>query len=403
MKKTSILPILLTACVMLTTSCLGDTEEVNLSGYDDAAIIAFSLGTLNQYTYTKDDDGEETLSKTTYNGANYKFYIDQDKGEIYNPDSLPYGTDAAHVICIATSKNSGYITMRAIDSEDMVSYSSSDSIDFTSPRIFYVTSLNSERQRQYTVKVNVHQQESDKFYWNQRTTNAELSTMTDLRALVCGTKLFVFGAQQGEGANSKQRIRENMAFIQQTMQQNRELINKLRNQLRQSSVKGDQLRRTLESLTQQMEEKDAQLKALQAELQAKNIQIQELTEQVTDLSENVSNLKEETTEKSQTISQQDKQLHTAWFVFGTKKELKEQRIIEDGEVLRSNFNQEYFTKIDIRVDKEIKLYSRSAKLLTDHPASSYKLEQDANKQYVLRIENPSKFWSTSKYLVILVK
>ena len=210
-------------------------------------------------------------------------------------------------------------------------------------------------------------------------------------------------ARQGEGATAKERIRENMVFIQQTMQQNRELISKLRNQLRQSSVKGDQLRRTLESLTQQMEEKDAQLKALQAELQAKNIQIQELTEQVTDLSENVSNLKEETTEKSQTISQQDKQLHTAWFVFGTKKELREQRIIEDGEVLRSNFNQEYFTKIDIRVDKEIKLYSRSAKLLTDHPASSYKLEQDANKQYVLRIENPSKFWSTSKYLVILVK
>lgn len=210
-------------------------------------------------------------------------------------------------------------------------------------------------------------------------------------------------ARQGEGASAKERIQENMTFIQQTMQQNRELINKLRNQLRQSSVKGDQLRRTLETLTQQMEEKDAQLKALQAELQAKNIQIEELSEQVSDLSSHVSNLKEESSEKSQTISQQDKQLNTAWFVFGTKKELKEQHIVEDGEVLRSNFNQDYFTKIDIRVDKEIKLYSRSAKLLTDHPASSYKLEQDANKQYVLRIENPSKFWSTSKYLVIMVK
>ena len=210
-------------------------------------------------------------------------------------------------------------------------------------------------------------------------------------------------ARQGEGASAKERIQENMQFIQQTMQQNRELINKLRNQLRTSSVKGDQLRRTLETLTQQMEEKDAQLKALQAELQAKNIQIEELTEQVSDLSTNVSNLKEESSEKSETISQQDKQLNSAWFVFGTKKELKEQHIIEDGEVLRSNFNQDYFTKIDIRVDKEIKLYSRSAKLLTSHPAGSYKLETDANKQYVLRIENPSKFWSTSKYLVILVK
>ena len=210
-------------------------------------------------------------------------------------------------------------------------------------------------------------------------------------------------ARQGEGASAKERIKENMQFIQQTMQQNRELINKLRNQLRQSSVTSDQLRRTLESLAEQMDEKDAQLRALQAELVAKNIQIDELTEQVSDLSSNVSNLKEESSEKSQTISVQDKQLNSAWFVFGTKKELKEQRIIEDGEVLRSNFNQDYFTKIDIRLDKEIKLYSRSAKLLTAHPAGSYKLEQDANKQYVLRIENPSKFWSTSRYLVILVK
>jgi P pilus assembly chaperone PapD len=55
------------------------------------------------------------------------------------------------------------------------------------------------------------------------------------------------------------------------------------------------------------------------------------------------------------------------------------------------------------VDKEIKLYSRDAELLTAHPASSYTLQRDANKQYVLRITNPEQFWSTSKYLVILVK
>ena len=72
-------------------------------------------------------------------------------------------------------------------------------------------------------------------------------------------------------------------------------------------------------------------------------------------------------------------------------------------MLQSSFNKEYFTKIDIRVDKEIKLYSTSAKLLTAHPASSYTLQRDANKQYVLRITDPLTFWSTSKYLVVLVK
>ena len=90
-------------------------------------------------------------------------------------------------------------------------------------------------------------------------------------------------------------------------------------------------------------------------------------------------------------------------MFGTKDELKDQNILVDGKVLQANFNRDYFTKIDIRVQKEIKLYSRTAKLLTTHPASSYTLERNTNKQYVLRINNPQVFWSTSKYLVILVK
>lgn len=210
-------------------------------------------------------------------------------------------------------------------------------------------------------------------------------------------------AKAGEGASAAARIQENMQFIQSTMQQNRELINKLRQQLRESSLKGDQLKRTIENLTAQLEAKNKELEELQAELAAKSIHITELDETIAGLKANVSDLKAESSEKSQTIESQDKQLHTAWFVFGTKKELKEQKILKDGKVLQQNFNKDYFTKIDIRVDKEIKIYSRDAEMLTSHPAGSYTLQRDANKQYVLRINNPDQFWSTSKYLVVQVR
>ena len=210
-------------------------------------------------------------------------------------------------------------------------------------------------------------------------------------------------AKQGEGTNTRQRIQENMQFIQAAMKQNKELINKLKQQVRESTVKGGQLKKIIDNLTQQMETKDKQIQTLREELDKKDIHIAELDEKVADLNTNVSSLKEENTQKSETISTQDKALHTAWFVFGTKKELKEQKILDDGEVLRSNFNKEYFTKIDIRIDKEIKLYSKSAEILTSHPTSSYTLQRDANKQYVLRINDPQSFWSTSKYLVIQVK
>ena len=210
--------------------------------------------------------------------------------------------------------------------------------------------------------------------------------------------------KDGERTDKAQQIRENIEFISNTMKHNRELIEKLRQQVRESSLKGDQLKGTIETMIKQLDEKDQQLQQLRAELDSKNIHINELDEQITNLNKNVTTLTEETKQKTQTISNQDKQLNTAWFVFGTKKELKEQHILQKGDkVLQSNFNKSYFTKIDIRVDKEIKLYSKSAKILTMHPSSSYTLQQDANKQYVLRITNPDIFWSTSKYVVILVK
>ena len=209
--------------------------------------------------------------------------------------------------------------------------------------------------------------------------------------------------KNGEGTSKKQNLKENIQFIAERMKQNRELIAKLQKQLESSTLKGGQLKKTIENLTAQLEEKDKQLLALREELDKKDIHISELDETIGNLNTNVSNLSADNQQKAETINAQDRQLNTAWYVFGTKKELKGQHILEGGKVMNGNFNKNYFTKVDIRNTTEIKLYSKSAKLLTAHPASSYSLTHDASKQYVLRITNPQIFWSTSKYLVVLVK
>ena len=210
-------------------------------------------------------------------------------------------------------------------------------------------------------------------------------------------------AREGEGANKTAQIKENIKFIANTMARNRELMKRLQQQLRESRFNGDELRKTISNLTQQLDDKAQELQRLKAELDAKDIHIAELDEKIDNLNDNVENLQTDAQQKAQTISNQDKQLNTAWFVFGTKKELKEQHIMENGKVLQSNFNKNYFAKIDIRIDNEIKFYSKSARILTMHPSGSYTLTPDVNKQYVLRITNPQLFWSTSKYLVVLVK
>ena len=209
--------------------------------------------------------------------------------------------------------------------------------------------------------------------------------------------------KNGEGATKRLKLKEDVQFIATRMKQNKELLAKLQKQLANSSFQGDQLKKTIENLQKQLVEKEKQLQALREELDSKDIHIAALDETINNLNTQTSNLTKESSKKTEVINAQDKQLNTAWYVFGTKKELKNQHIMENGKVMTGNFNKSYFTKVDIREVSEIKLYSKSAKLLTTHPSSSYTLVRDANKQYTLRITNSQIFWSTSKYLVVLVK
>ena len=210
-------------------------------------------------------------------------------------------------------------------------------------------------------------------------------------------------AKNGERTNTKQRITENFQFIQSMMQQNKDLIAKLQQQVRESSIKSDKLKKIIANLTETMEKKDQQITEMKEQLELKNIHIGELKYAINTMREDARALQDENEAQSKTINAQDKQLNTAWYACGTEKELKGQQILVKGKVLQGNFNKDYFTKIDIRVDNTIKLYSKSAKLLTTHPSSSYTLQPDANKQLTLRITDPQAFWSTSKYLVVQVK
>ncbi|MBR4405016.1 MAG: hypothetical protein IKT30_01415 [Bacteroidaceae bacterium] len=206
-----------------------------------------------------------------------------------------------------------------------------------------------------------------------------------------------------ESASSKEVIRENMAFIQEVMQQNRDMIAQLKDKLKKSGIQAEKLNKTIENLQAQVESQHARIQELEAELAEKDILITEQGKQIADLHRSASELAKENKDKARTMAAQEKELNAGWFVFGTKNELKEQKIIEDGEVLRGDFNKGYFTKIDIRYDRTIRLYSKNAKVLTNHPADSYSLEKNDEGLYELYVKDIEKFWGASKYLVIQVK
>lgn len=238
--------------------------------------------------------------------------------------------------------------------------------------------------------------------------NDIIETMTEVQAGIRriaeaeGRVTVADGSQ--ESASSRAIIRDNMDYICEAMQQNRDLVAQLREKLNASRFKADKLKNLVDGLQTQVETQNQRIQELQASLVEKDSTILSQVSRIDSLSQSISNLTELAEEQAGTMARQEKEINSAWFVYGTKAELKEQGILRDGEVLKDNdFNKDYFTEIDLRHVKDIKTYSKSARLLTTHPDGSYMLTKDGNGYYELHISNPSRFWSVSKYLVMQVK
>ena len=191
--KRNIFPVvLMLATVLIFASCMGHDSNDDYSYYGDAAITEFSLGTVNQYLIgvRKSTGVKDSLYKQTYTGSSYVFYIDQNNGLIYNPEPLPYGTDAAHILATITSKNSGTILLKDLESDEFDYYSSSDSIDFSQDRLFRVVSQNGENIKDYTVKVSVQQQDEDEFKWTEKGTDANIAQAANIRLAAAGEQVY---------------------------------------------------------------------------------------------------------------------------------------------------------------------------------------------------------------------
>lgn len=210
-------------------------------------------------------------------------------------------------------------------------------------------------------------------------------------------------AQSAERNSNVENIRETMAFIQETMESQRQKIADLEKKYNNSNLNSAKLKEAIAKLNTQLEEKAQAIEALTAQLAEKDVQIAALNQNVETLTAENAAVKEQHNETKQVVQKQDAELNTAWYVFGTAKELKEQNILVKGEVLKGDYNKDYLTKIDIRTTRVIPLNSKSAKILTTHPTESYKLMKDSKGEYTLCISDNVAFWSISKYLVIQVK
>ena len=150
MKKS--LAICLSMLVFVATSCFNDAEEGELSPY--AILKSFSIGDLKSQYPTFTAEGLDTFETKTITGSSLSFSIDQAAGLVYNADSLPFATKVDKVV--VNMGLSGYATILNDTTGLYETFLSTDSLDFTTPRKFRITSLNSEYHKDYTISVIIH-------------------------------------------------------------------------------------------------------------------------------------------------------------------------------------------------------------------------------------------------------
>lgn len=197
--------------------------------------------------------------------------------------------------------------------------------------------------------------------------------------------------------NRHEQIREDIQAIYDLMEKNKNRISSLSEKLKNSNLKLAGMQKMIENLQMSLNLKDEEISELRSRIEGLNVEL-------SNLGTNYRAAEKENAAKTEA-------LNTAYYAIGTSKELKEKQVIakEGGFIglgkstkVISDFNREYFTKINIQQTTSISLGAKKAKLITTHPKNSYKLvgEKPVEK---LEITDPGEFWSSSKYLVIMIE
>jgi hypothetical protein len=203
--------------------------------------------------------------------------------------------------------------------------------------------------------------------------------------------------------DKRQQIVEDIKYINTLLEQNKKKIASLNSQLSKSggTIKG--LQNTIAGLEASIKQSEGEISELKTTLLSKKFEIEQLNTEKSDLQVTI-------VQKDEKINTQTYEMNKAFFACGTFKELKAKGLLtkEGGfiglgktKTLAASFPDSSFRQIDITVTKSITVNSKSAKLISEHPANSYQFIRDKNKKIEsIEITDPAQFWKISKYAVV---
>lgn len=219
--------------------------------------------------------------------------------------------------------------------------------------------------------------------------------------------------EQAEGGkNRKQAVVEDIKLMNAMLEESNKKIAELETKLRKSGINLKAYEKRIAALNESINSQNVEIAELKKVIEEKDMHLAQLNSKVDTLNIEMVKQADTISYKQQQIVDRTNQLNTAHLALGTYKELKEEGILlKEGGILgvgaskaiQENFDNKYFTELDIRTTKTIPLNVKKAKVISEHPNNSYTLVEENGQIAYLQIDNPQEFWRISKYAVIELK
>jgi hypothetical protein len=198
-----------------------------------------------------------------------------------------------------------------------------------------------------------------------------------------------------------------LAEMDAYMEENKTLIGKLDKQLAKSRHANEGLRRLVALQKQAILEKEAQIQELTQSMAKMK---EEFTTTVAAKDAIITEQEARLTDQQKTIHEKQTTLNTGYILYGDRQHLFDKGVLQsEGGLLGKNvkltskLDQGLFSPIDIKKVQEINIgVTRKQKALTIHPADSFYFVKTDGQTY-LKITDPDRFWSVSKYLVVVIE
>ena len=184
---------------------------------------------------------------------------------------------------------------------------------------------------------------------------------------------------EGE-VNKKDQVVADIKMMNTMLEESSKKIEELESKLKSSGVEIKSFKNKLAKLSKSIEEQNTLIAQMKTELEERDYmlaerenQIAQMDDQLNELSTNLTSKEDTLNMKKQTIVEKDNQMNTAYFASGTFKELKENGVLERNggflflgrnETLRSDFNQDYFTKLDTRTTDMFPVFAKKVEVIS---------------------------------------